>query len=174
MARRMVAFVLVAGFCTGALAGPPDMSLADYLAVKRQLSMEHRAERAGCRAKPSRMHEVCLAEAIGRDWIAKRDLEVAYRSTPRSRFEAQAARADARFWLARAHCDDVRRPGRIGCLQEAKAVHVAALAEAGARQKTEELDDVCADEVTKGGWFRSQACVLRAAEVRKQRRRPAP
>jgi len=120
------------------------------------------------------MQGVCLAEAIGRDWIAKGDLEVAYRSTPRSRFEASSARADARFWVAREHCDDLAQPERLACQQEARAVHLAARAQGVAQQRAEELDDACADEVTAGGRFRSRACVLRAEDVHEQRKRRAP
>jgi len=125
MANRLVASLLAAGCYSSALAGSLDTSLADYLAAKRQLSTQLRAAKAACDADWSQPREICLTEAMGNDWIAKADLEVAYRSTPRSRFEASAARADARLSL----------PGEQP---------------------------------------RSRPCVVRAAEVRKQRRRGAP
>src|SRR5436853_3591524 len=106
MSSRVIWVVLGAGLCNIALAAPPNMSLADYLARKKQLSAEYRSVQVACSANPSSDREICLAEAMGKDRVAKADLEVAYRSTPRTRFEASEARAEARFWLARERCVD--------------------------------------------------------------------
>jgi hypothetical protein len=175
MAKGLVASVLVAALCGSALAaGPPNMSVAEYVAAKRQLSTALQAANAVCRADAKSGGELCLTDAMGRDWIAKADLEVAYRSTPRSRFEANVARAEAHFWLARERCDEITQPDRPGCLQDANAVRLAARAEGATQRKSEELDDACVNEVAAGGQSHSRACVLRATEARKPQRRGAP
>ncbi|HTT39411.1 MAG TPA: hypothetical protein VMH32_17290 [Burkholderiales bacterium] len=150
------------------------MSLTDYLATKRQLSTEYRAAKVACDADLSQEREICVIGAMGKDWIAKADLEVAYRSTARNRFEASAARADARFWLARERCTEIAQADRLGCLEAARTLHLAARDEAAAQLRVEEMDDVCASEVIAAGQSRSPACVLRAAEVRKRTRSSAP
>lgn len=118
------------------------MSLADYLARKKQLSVEHQTVRHACSANPSSTRQICLTSAAGADWIAKADLEVAYRSTPRSRFEASEARAQARFWVARERCVDVPDSTRQACLHDADATLASALASANATKKSAEASRV--------------------------------
>ena len=174
MADGRLVLLLVVGCCGNLPAGAFAMSLTDYLATKRQLSTEYRAARAVCDADLSRAREICLVGAMGEDWIAKADLEVAYRSTARSRFEASAARADAHFWLARERCTEIAQASRLDCLEEAKALYLAAREEGAAQLRSEELDHACASEVTAAGHPRSPACVLRAAEARQQTGSRAP
>jgi hypothetical protein len=157
MAMRL--WILVLAALPGIVcAERPNMSLADYLARKKLLSVEHRDARVACGANPSADRDICLAEALGADWIAKADLEVAYRSTPRSRFEASAARAQASFWVARERCTDIARAIREVCLENADATLAGALAGAEAQMKAAEaartVDDMCAD-ATAGGFQRS-------------------
>jgi hypothetical protein len=158
----------------------PNMSLADYLARKKLLSAEHRGAWVACGVNPSVDRDICLAEAVGADWIAKADLEVAYRSTPRSRFEASAARAQAIFWVARERCTDIARAIREVCLEDADATLVGALAGAKAQMKAAEaaraVDDMCADATAAGlqgsGCRPATAPVARQPVPQRQTRRP--
>jgi hypothetical protein len=137
----------------------PNMSLADYLARKKLLSVEHRDARAVCGAHSSSDREICLAEVLGADTIAKADLEVAYRSTPRSRFEASEARARATFWVARERCAEIAQPIRQVCLHDADATLARALAGAmqvKAAEAARAADDMCADAAAMG--IRQSGC----------------
>jgi hypothetical protein len=169
MAGRLVCLVLAAGLSSLACAAPPNMSLADYLAKKKQISAEHRSAQVACDVNPSTSREICLAEAIGRDEVAKADLEVAYRSTPRTRYEANEARANARFWVAREQCGDAARPVQDACLRDAKTARLAAQTSATVLMKSAEADtatdEACAD-AARIGHQRTRACVLRAADLR--------
>jgi len=140
MRNRLIGIVLGAALCNVAAATPPNMSLADYLARKKQISVDYRAAQAACGANPSSNREVCRAEAMGRDGVAKADLEVAYRSTPRTRYEANEARADALFWVARERCDDSGRLLRDTCLRDAKEARLAARSSASLRMHAAETD----------------------------------
>jgi hypothetical protein len=135
--RGVVLSILLIAAMPGSVAAErPGMSLDDYLARKKQLSAVFLAARTRCQSLSSR--EICLAEATGADSVAKADLEVAYRSTPRSRFEASEARARARFGVARERCTDATPPTREACLREASAQLDAAVAAAARRMKAAE------------------------------------
>ena len=162
--------VVIAGLSSLAWAAPPNMSLADYLARKKQISAEYRSAQVACGGNPSTRREICLAEAMGVDGVAKADLEVAYRSTPRTRYEANEARADARFWVAREQCADFARPLQDACLRDAKTARLAAQTKATVLMKAGEADlvayEACADAAAKSGHQPTRACVLRTADVR--------
>ena len=166
MARRL--FALLVALLPGiASAERPNMPLADYLARMKQLSAEHRTAQRACGANPSSDRDICLARALGADRIAKADLEVAYRSTPRTRFEASEARAQALFWVARERCIDAAHSTRAACLHDADAALADALASAEVLMKAGEAarvaDAICAD--TTATAVQRRACSPGAAPI---------
>lgn len=141
--RRGLAAAFALGLGAGSMAQPVTMTNADYVAARRVISTELQAARASCGSQNASRREVCMADVEGRDWIAKADLEVAYRSKPSSRAEASLARVDARFWVAREQCDDVRREARASCLERASAERASARDQIAAQRKREEHDATC-------------------------------
>lgn len=176
MGSRLIAFVFVVGTasCGSVLAGAPGISLAEYLATKRQLSAELHAAKMTCGADTSSRREICVADATGRDLVAKADLEVAYRSSPRSRADARLARVDARFWLARERCDEVAQQDRLVCMQQAKTLRLAGVTAVAAQRDAEELDEFCASAAAAGERTGSQTCRPGAAEARGRAARRTP
>lgn len=170
MRHALLWVVVLAGLADSAGAASANMSLADYLARKKQISAEHKYAQGVCGSNPSLNREVCLAEALGRDTVAKADLEVAYRSTPRTRSEAIEARAEARFLVARERCDEGGALKQDACIRSAKAVLVEARADAVVVRKAAEADlatdQACADASALPGHQRSRACAARAATLR--------
>jgi hypothetical protein len=169
MALRLWILILAA-LPAVACAERPNMSLTDYLARKKLLSAEHRGAWVACGVNPSVNRDICLAEAMGSDWIAKADLEVAYRSTARSRFEASEARAQASFWVSRERCTDIVPATREVCLESADATLARALAGAKVQMKAAEaaraVDDLCADATAAG--FPRSGCGPATAPVARQ------
>lgn len=167
----LLSVMLAAGLANSAAAASANMSLADYLARKKQISAEHKYAQGVCGSNPSLNREICLAEALGRDGVAKADLEVAYRSTPRTRSEAIEARAEARFLVARERCDDGSGAFKQdACVRSAKAVFEEARADAVVLRKAAEADlaadQACADASRTPGQQRSRVCAARAAALR--------
>jgi hypothetical protein len=164
--RRFAVFVAALLVSGGAAADPSNMPLSEYLAKKRVFAADYRSARSVCAAKPWRDGEICRVEALGRDVIAKADLEVAYRSTPRTRYEASEARSTADFWLTRERCADVDHRLQRACLQDAKAVQLAARAEAEQTMKIAESRRI-ADEAraTARAVRRQPAAARRAREA---------
>jgi hypothetical protein len=135
MDPRVAALALVLGFSTSAFAQPPNMRVAEYMTRKKQINAEYVTAQAACNAPGARSREICLAEALGKEHVAKADLEVDYRSTPRTQLEASEARADATFWLARERCGDVAYPLQERCVQDAKAAEIVTKAQAKERSR---------------------------------------
>lgn len=153
--RHGLAAACALGWGACALAQPASMTNADYAAARRVMSAELHAARVACGTQSASRREVCMADVEGRDWIAKADLEVAYRSKPSSRAEASLARVDARFWVAREQCDDVARVGRAACLERATAERTSARDRIAAQRKREEHAAACADTAA---WIAGAAC----------------
>lgn len=139
MIYRLALAGLVAGLMLPcAHAQPASMSLAVYLARHKQIGVDYAEARSACSAGGSNVNarEVCLADAMGRDHVAKANLEVDYRSTSRTLLEANDARTTAAFWSARERCGDLVFRLQAACNQEAKAAEVAAKADARLRSRT--------------------------------------
>lgn len=133
------AAALMLGLSANAGATPPNMSIGVYMARLKQIEASYAADRAACRASATSRadrSEICLADAMGNDHVAKANLEVDYRSTPRTLLEASDARASAAFWVARERCADLVFTLQAACVQDAKAAAVAAKAEARLRSRS--------------------------------------
>jgi hypothetical protein len=154
---QAVALVVVAVLPGLASAAPANMSMADYLTRKRQINVTSRAAQNACSASPAAEKEICLSTVIGTDGVAKADLEVAYRSTPRSRFDATEARAQARFLVAREKCADTPPALRAGCMRDARDQRLAAQADATAVLRAAEADAIAAEACVDAGAKTAQA-----------------
>jgi hypothetical protein len=170
MNPRLIALLLTAALPTLVGATPANMSVADYLLRKKQITTETRAAQSACGMNPSRDRELCLAKAVGVDSVAKADLEVAYRSTPRTRLEASEARAQARFWIARERCADTPQELRSDCLRDARSGLLAAQADAAIVMKAAEnaafAAEMCAASTANALQARSRACVVNTVHAR--------
>jgi hypothetical protein len=71
-----------------------------------------------------------LAEASGKEKVAKADAEAAYRNTPKLREDARVTRAEATYNVAKEKCDEVSGNSKDVCVKEASAVLVKAKADA--------------------------------------------
>lgn len=165
-ACALVALAILPGL---AGATPANMSVADYLARKRQIDVGTRAAQAACGANPSSQREICLSVALGDDVVAKADLEVAYRSTPRTRFEATEARAQARYLLARERCADTAQALRSGCTRDARGERLAAQADATAVMRAAEADAVAAEACAATGANRAPSRAAACVQARRAR-----
>jgi hypothetical protein len=82
--------------------------------------------------------DICVAEAKGKDNVAKADAEAAYANTPKARENARVAHAQANYNVAIEKCDDLAGNSKDVCVKEAKAGLVKGKADA-------KVDRVAAD-----------------------------
>jgi hypothetical protein len=74
--------------------------------------------------------DICMAQAKGKEGIAKAEAEAAYENTPKARENARVAHAQATFDVAKEKCDDLAGNRKDVCVKEADATLVKGKADA--------------------------------------------
>lgn len=109
-----------------------------YDSAVRNAETQYKIDKDACASRSGNAKDICMAEASGREKVAKADAEAAYKSTPKEREEARVARAEANHNVAKEKCDDLSGNAKDVCVKEADA----ALSKAKADAK---VDRVAAD-----------------------------
>jgi hyperosmotically inducible protein len=120
----------------GASIAAPTFALnhdpATYRNATQQAAADYRAAIAKCDAMNGNGKDVCVAEAK----LARTETEAKalskYSNSPASREKARTNLAEAEFSLAKARCDGKSGADKDDCINNAKSVHTAALADAKA------------------------------------------
>ena len=147
MSRLMIALFVTAGLGfagSGAAqtyapkATSTPMSKDAYVLAKKNADAQYKIDSDACSAFNGNAKDICVAEAKGRDNIAKAEAEAAYENTPKARQNARVAHAQANYNLAIEKCDDLAGNRKDVCVKEAKAGLVKGKADA-------KVDRVAAD-----------------------------
>jgi len=101
-----------------------------YDVVVKNAETQYKMDKDACSSRSGNAKDICLAEATGKEKIAKADAEVAYNNTPKAREDARVTRADATFNVAKEKCDDLSGNPKDVCVKEANAALVNAKADA--------------------------------------------
>jgi osmotically-inducible protein OsmY len=126
-----IAFV----FSAGALAAQ-NMSTDEYKASKNKIAAEYNSAKADCGSLSANAKDVCMAEANGRQKVAKAELEANYKPSDKTRYAASVARAEADYAVAKEKCDDKAGNDKKICVKEAKAAETRAKADTKGQMKT--------------------------------------
>jgi hypothetical protein len=120
------------GIGTSDAASPASLSRMEYQdALARALAGRGNAL-ARCEPLDAARREICRTEAGAEAMIAVADIEERYRQDARSARDAQRARIDARYQVARARCQALSGFQKDRCLISAHAVRGRALLQAHA------------------------------------------
>jgi len=131
-------------FSTGAMA--QTMSKDDYETGMNSIAAEYKSDKSSCESLSGNANDVCMAEATGKEKVAKADLEARNKNTNEARYEALVTKAEADYSVATEKCDDQAGNLKDVCLKEAKAAEVAAKADAKSQMKTSEADKKADEE----------------------------
>lgn len=134
MTLTAIATAISLAFGAAAMGHP--MSKAEFKADKEKIETEYRVAKIGCQPKSGNAKDICIAEAEGREHVALAELEAAYRSTRKTRYDVRMARARADYSVAREKCDDQAGNVKDVCMKEAEAAQITAEANATAQFKT--------------------------------------
>jgi hyperosmotically inducible periplasmic protein len=105
---------------------------ATYRNLTQKAESEYRAAAAKCDARSGNDKDICMAEArLGRT-RTEADALSKYNNTAAGRARARTNLADAEYDLAKAKCDAKSGADKDSCMDNAKSVHTAALADAKA------------------------------------------
>lgn len=126
-----IALAVGLAFSAGAIA--QGMSKADYKAGTDRIAAEYKSAKASCASLPGNPGDICLAEATGKEKIAKAELEATYKPGSKARMQVRIAKADADYAVAKERCDDLAGNAKDVCVKEAKAAATSAKADAKAQ-----------------------------------------
>lgn len=132
MSKLMIALFVTAGL---GFAGPgsaqtsankttlasASMSKDNYALVKKNADAQYKVDKDACSTLSGNAKDICVAEAKGKDNVAKAEAEAAYQNTPKARESARVARAQANYNVAVEKCDDLAGNLKDVCVKEAKA-----------------------------------------------------
>ncbi|MFA7280286.1 MAG: hypothetical protein WC100_09325 [Sterolibacterium sp.] len=130
---NLIALAVSLAFSTGVMA--QNMSKNDYRAGKDSISAEYKTAKAACGSLSGNAHDVCKAEAKGKESVALAELEASYKPSSKTHYEARVAKAEALYEVAKEHCDDQAGNAKDVCVKEAKAAKTTGKAEAKAQMK---------------------------------------
>ena len=101
-----------------------------YDVMVKNADAQYKTEKDACASRTGNAKDICLAEANGKEKVAKADAEAAYKNTPKLREDARVTRADATYNVAKEKCDGLSGNPRDVCVKEANAALVKAKADA--------------------------------------------
>lgn len=93
----------------------------NYAMAKTNAEAQYKLDKDACGSMSGNANDICIAEAKGRENIAKADAEAMYENTPKARERARVAHAQAAYDVAIEKCDDLAGNPKAVCVKEAKA-----------------------------------------------------
>jgi osmotically-inducible protein OsmY len=118
----------------GAAFAAPTFALnhdpASYRAVTQKAAADYKTATAKCGSMSATDKDVCMAEAKLSRTRTESEALSQYNKTPQAREKARTSLADAEYDLAKAKCGGKSGADKDDCMNNAKSVHTAALADA--------------------------------------------
>jgi hypothetical protein len=144
MSKLLIALFIAAGLGVAGCAtqggapmaaAKPDAPVAPiskdaYDQAVKNAEAQYKMDKDACSSRSGNAKDICLAEANGKEKVAKADAEAAYKNTPKEREDARVTRAEATYNVAKEKCDDLAGNSKDVCVKEANAVLVKAKADA--------------------------------------------
>jgi hypothetical protein len=133
----LLAVAACLGFAGSAFAADTTtgMSKDAYKAAKDKIEAQFKTDKKACDGTKGNAHELCEAEAKGKEKVAKAELEAQYKPGPKADAKVKSTKADADYEVAKEKCDDLQANAKDTCKKEAKATHDSAKAQAKADTK---------------------------------------
>ncbi len=116
-----------------AIAG--EMSNDEYKAHKDRIEASYKIAKEKCDSLSGNAEDICVEEAKGRRNVEKANLEVKYKPSNKTEYEARIAKIDAEYLVAKEKCDNFNSNAKDLCVAEANAAKVQATNDAKAQLK---------------------------------------
>jgi hypothetical protein len=141
MSKLMIALFITAGLTVAGASSAQTyaakntfpstpMTKDDYATAKKDADAQYRIDQETCSSLNGNAKDICVAEAKGKNSVAKADAEASYQNTPKARESARVAHAKATYDVGIEKCDDLAGNRKDVCVKEAKAALVRAKADA--------------------------------------------
>ena len=139
MSKLMIALFVSAGLglagpafaqLYGPKTGSTPMSKQAHAEAKADAEAQYKIDKEACASLSGNANDICIAEAKGKDHVAKAEAEASYERTPKAREAARVANAQATYDVAIEKCDELAGNGKDVCVKEAKSQLVKGKSEA--------------------------------------------
>jgi hypothetical protein len=120
---------LATGLAFGAAARADGMTYAQYESEEKDLGARFEEAGTRCDAYVANARDVCLAEARGRQSVARAELRAQYQPGAKNLRRVLRARADAIYAVSIERCDEEAGEDKISCVKEAEVIRIHSLAE---------------------------------------------
>ena len=141
MSRLLIALFVTAGLSVAGVSAAqtyaprPTLATASmtkdgYAQAKKDADAQYKIDKNACSALSGNAKDICIAEAKGKDDIAKAEAAAAYENTPKTREATRVAYAQANYNIRLEKCDDLAGNRKDVCVKEAKAELVKGKADA--------------------------------------------
>lgn len=144
---QAIAVATSLAFSAGAMA--QTMSKDQHKAAEKNIMAEYKVAKTSCDSFAGNTKDICVAEAKGKEKIAKAELEAQYNPSEKNRYKARVAKAEAEYAVAMEKCDDQNGNAKDVCVKQAKAAKVAAKADAKAQKKTAAANETADEKSAK-------------------------
>ena len=121
---QVIKMTVIAAALSLAYAGP--MFAADSMtkdavkSEKQRIEADSKAAREKCNDMKGNAKDICTAEAKGHEKVAKAELALKQKDTPKNRYDVAAAKADMEYNVAKEKCDDMKGKDKDACQKDAK------------------------------------------------------
>jgi hypothetical protein len=136
--KKSFAIILIStaaiGFATASIAATTEAK-ASYQMANESAAADYKIAREKCNSLTGNPKDICTTEAEAARTRTKAEAEAQYKDTPRARANARTEIANAEYDVAKTRCGSQTGNAKDVCIQEAKAVNVAAKADAKADSK---------------------------------------
>lgn len=146
---NMNVITLAIGLAFGTSAMAQGIARHEYTAARDRIAAEYKADKAACASLSGNPNDICMAKAEGKKKVAKAELEVTNNPTRKTRYQANIAKADAEYAVAKEQCDDKAGNAKDICLKEAKAAETSAKADAKLKMKTSDANAAATEKSTE-------------------------
>jgi hypothetical protein len=136
------ASAIAVGMLFSAVAHAQTVSKDEYAMGGKRITAEHKSAKDACKSLAGNARDICVKEADAKATVARGDLKLAYQPGAKNRYDASVKAAKAEYAVAKERCDDKAGNDKHVCLKEAKAVEVAAQADAKAKMKISDANGV--------------------------------
>lgn len=116
------------------------MTKAEHDSELNRLSVDFKTAKRNCDTMSGNARDICMAEASGVHKAGRAELEARYTGTLKARYEAQIAKAEADYDVAKERCDDFAGNAKDVCLKDAKAALTRAMAGAKVDRETRQAN----------------------------------
>ena len=135
MSLIRIMLVAAALSLTGSVFAADAMSKDQVKAEKDRISSEAKAAKNKCKDMKGNAKDICMAEAKGNEKLAKAELDLKQKDTPKNRQDVAVAKAELEYEVAKEKCDDMKGKEKNACQKDAKAARDQAKKQAKADNK---------------------------------------